>query len=222
LPSPAGIDAAEQGYKARTAYLDPRIVDEYENLRFAGPRGRYVWRREQRGVGAMVAAVGSAARVLDCPTGIGRWRPVLERLGPELIVQSDLSPTMLEASRRRERTGGVQWTGVQAEAERLPFADGAFDLVFCHALTKHLPLPTQAAVLREFARVSSAHIVCSFSVRRGLPGLLRRLRGQGLSRAVAPAWLDEAAAAAGLRVIDSIACTTPVGLERSVLFAKAA
>ncbi|MCW2497702.1 class I SAM-dependent methyltransferase [Jatrophihabitans sp.] len=204
-------------YKARTAYLDPAVVDGYEQYRFSGPRGRYVWRREQRGVGAMVALVGSARRILDCPTGNGRWLPVLRSLEPELIVQGDLSPAMLAASRAR----AVQpWAGVQAEAERLPFGDGVVDLVFCHALTKHLPQETQAAVLAEFARVSSAYVLCSFSVSQGLPGLLRRLRGEGLSRPVTQAWLEAAAAAAGLRVVDSIACTTPVGLERSVLFAK--
>jgi ubiquinone/menaquinone biosynthesis C-methylase UbiE len=212
---PAGLT-----YKARTAYLDEAVVDSYEDHRFGGRYGQYVWRREQRGVGAMVALVGTARHVLDCPSGIGRWVPVLQRLRPEVIVEADVSPTMLAASQAR-------WQGrlpsVEVDATDLPFPDSSFDLVFCHALTKHLPAELQARVLAEFARVSSRHVVCSFSVDRGLPGMLRRvreLRRDGLSRAVSPGWLEQAAADAKLRIVAQRACTTPVGLERSVLFVK--
>lgn len=206
-------------YKARTAYVDHGVVDDYEQLRFSGLLGSYVWRREQRAVGAMVMAAGTASRVLDCPSGNGRWVSVIQRLEPQLIVEADVSPTMLAAS--RHRIGGLPL--VQCEAERLPFEGGSFDLVFCHALMKHLPLDTQARVLSEFARVSSRHIVCAISVETGLPKLMRRLRERrqpGLSRGGSSRWLKEVAAAAGLRIVESRSCTTPVGLERSVLFAK--
>lgn len=206
-------------YKARTTYLDAAVVDEYEQLRFSGLLGKYVWRREQRAVGAMVQAAGTASRVLDCPSGNGRWVSVIQRLEPQMIVEADVSPTMLEAS--RSRVAGLPL--VQCEGERLPFGDGSFDLVFCHALLKHLPLETQASVLAEFARVSSRHVVCALSVEAGLPKLIRRvreLRHSGLSRGGSPRWLDDVAANAGLRIVSSRSCTTPVGLERSVLFAK--
>lgn len=207
-----------ENYKARTTYLDHGVVDEYEQRRFSGLLGRYVWRREQRAVGAMVKAAGTASRVLDCPSGNGRWVSVLNRLEPQMIVEADVSPTMLEASRNR-----VGLPLVQCEGELLPFAGGSFDLVFCHALMKHLPLETQASVLSEFARVSSRHVVCAFSVEAGLPKLVRRLRKlhhSGLSRGGSPRWLNDVAASAGLRVVQSLSCTTPVGLERSVLFEK--
>lgn len=206
-------------YKARTAYINHGVVDEYEQLRFSSFLGKYTWRREQRAVGAMVEAAGTATRVLDCPSGNGRWVNAIRRLDPELIVEADLSLTMLEASRRR--VGPLPL--VQCEGERLPFDDGSFELVFCHALMKHLPLDTQARVLSEFARVSSRHVVCAFSVEAGLPKLVRRLRNlrlSGLSRGGSPHWLREVASAAGLRVIASRSCTTPLGLERSVLFDK--
>lgn len=208
-----------ENYKARTAYLDSGIVEEYEKFRFSGLLGQYTWRREQRAIGEMIGIIGSAERVLDCPSGNGRWVPVIQRLQPATIVEADVSPTMLEASRSR----GEGLPLVQCEGEQLPFDEGAFDVVFCHALMKHLPLETQAKVLSEFARVSSSHVVCAFSVDRGLPKLVRRLRDvrqTGLSRGGSPRWLEQTAAAAGLRIVKSRSCTTPIGLERCVLLAK--
>jgi SAM-dependent methyltransferase len=207
------------GYEARTAYLNPALVTEYERDRFSGHLGRYRWGREQQAVTEMIDRAWQARRVLDIPCGVGRWVPVLRRLQPEVIVQADISPAMLTASRER-------WSGsfplARVDATALPFADGTFDLVFSHALTKHLPLALQARVLAELGRVSSRYVVCSFSIDAGLPGLARRLRGAGLSIGVSRAWLDRAAGSAGLRVVAARSCTTPIGLESSVLLARVA
>lgn len=46
---------------------------------------------------------------------------------------------------------------VLADATALPFADNAFDLVFCWELLHHVPEPWRA--LREMARVSRRHVV---------------------------------------------------------------
>lgn len=203
-------------YRARSRYTDQAVVDEYDDRRFSSLRGRHYWRREQAGVGAMIAAAGRADRVLDCPSGNGRWVTVLRRLQPTTVVEADVSGTMLRASAAREP--GLP--AVQCEGERLPFADDAFDLVFCHALLKHLPPPTQARVLAELARVSSRHVVVALSVDEGLPGLVRKvrnLRHSGLSNAVRPDVLHQMVADAGLRLVDQRSCTTALGLERSVL-----
>jgi ubiquinone/menaquinone biosynthesis C-methylase UbiE len=215
-------DTTEYAYVARTAYLDEAVVDDYEQHRFGSAYGRYVWRREQRAVSEMVSAVGEARHILDCPSGVGRWVPMLAELQPELIVEADVSPAMLAASRKRWQG---RWPTVEVDALELPFPDASFDLVFSHALTKHLPRQLQAVALAEFSRVSSRYVICSFSVEQGLPGFVRRLRdfqAEGLSQPVSPGWLAHAAHRAGLRVVRRRACTTPVGLEQSILFEKVA
>jgi ubiquinone/menaquinone biosynthesis C-methylase UbiE len=200
-------------------YLDTEVVNEYEARRFTGRLGSYVWRREQRGVGRIVGIVGNARSILDCPCGIGRWQPMLDLLNPGLIVEADFSPAMLDAS---GHFGEHRWPRVRSDALVLPFVDRSFELVFSHALTKHLPLNEQESVLRELARVSNRHVICSFSVRQGLPGFLRRVRHAQGSIAIPRARLRELAQEAGLRIVDSAPCTTPIGLERSVLFEKIA
>jgi ubiquinone/menaquinone biosynthesis C-methylase UbiE len=207
-------------YRALTAYQDDEVVAEYERRRFSGWFGQYIWRREQRAVGALVSEVGTADAVLDCPSGFGRWLPAIERLGPTTVLENDISLEMLEQGRR---SYNGRWPSVRTNAEHLPYQDASFDLVFCHAFTKHLPHGTQAAVLREFSRVARSHVLCSFSVRSGLPGLVLRLRERARgsrSNAVHRSWLERAAADAGLRIVRDRACTSHVGAERSVLFAK--
>jgi SAM-dependent methyltransferase len=83
-------------------------------------------------------------RVVD----FGAWanRDVLEiGCGPGLdllrfarggarVTGVDLAPVALDLARDCCRTAGVQATLLEADGARLPFADAAFDLVYCHGV----------------------------------------------------------------------------------------
>jgi ubiquinone/menaquinone biosynthesis C-methylase UbiE len=91
-------------------------------------------------------------RALEIGAGTGYFSLNLLRAG---IVQeatcSDISPGMLSALRANAERLGLAVSTEQADAERLPFADESFDLVFGHAVLHHIPdLPRAFA---EFARV---------------------------------------------------------------------
>jgi SAM-dependent methyltransferase len=80
---------------------------------------------EQAMVEPMLADV-RATRALDLGTGTGRNLPLLARTGARTVVGLDMSPEMLahcELSRRL----------IRADACRLPFRDGRFDVV-CSSL----------------------------------------------------------------------------------------
>lgn len=140
-------------------------------------------RRELAVVRAALARLGTRGAILDCPTGAGRLVPMLLE-GAERVVAVDTSAAMLaEAQRACERlaTGArVEW--VEARADALPFADGAFDTAVCHRLLHHMAdAEERGAVLRELARVATRGVVCSFSDattqkarRRQRSGLLPR------------------------------------------------
>jgi ubiquinone/menaquinone biosynthesis C-methylase UbiE len=91
-------------------------------------------------------------RTLEIGAGTGYFTLNLLRAG--LIGQatcSDISPGMLETLRENARRVGVEVHTQAADAERLPFAAGSFDLVLGHAVLHHIPdLPRAFA---EFARV---------------------------------------------------------------------
>jgi ubiquinone/menaquinone biosynthesis C-methylase UbiE len=66
-------------------------------------------------------------------------------------VATDISHGMLAALSDSARSLGVEVRTVRTEAERLPFPDESFDLVFGHAVLHHLP--DLDASFAEFARV---------------------------------------------------------------------
>ena len=75
----------------------------------------------------------------------------LARAGAD-VVSSDVSLGAARRTRERAARYGLMITPIVADIERLPFADGAFDLVLVHDGLHHLERPE--AGLREMARVA--------------------------------------------------------------------
>jgi SAM-dependent methyltransferase len=98
-------------------------------------------------------------RVLDYGCGHGMAAVTLARRGAR-VTAFDLSPAYLDEARRRARANGVAVDFVQADAERLPFADGAFDRVWGNAILHHLDLPTAARELRRVLAPGGVAVFC--------------------------------------------------------------
>lgn len=209
------------GYTARKEYLAEDVVQNYVRNRYSGTMGRYRYAREQQAVNGIIAQIPSSEveAILDCPTGIGRWLPNLAVLRPQRIVAMDVSPTMLSAA-RRVQLDGIAIDFKEGVAEQLPFESGTFDLVFCHALLKHLPANSQLDVIKELARVTSKYVIVAASVRRGPAGFIRRFRHAKGAVAVSRKWFEDVVAQSGLQIVAAKKATTPVGVEYSYLLRK--
>jgi SAM-dependent methyltransferase len=72
--------------------------------------------------------VRSGMTVLDVAAGTGNASLPAAALGAR-VTASDLTPELLEAGRRRAEAQGLELEWVTADAERLPFEDGSFDVV---------------------------------------------------------------------------------------------
>ena len=107
-------------------------------------------------------------RLLDVATGTGDLAIAARRLGPERIVAADVALEMVRLGVPKAAAGGlpIHWLG--GDAERLPFADGAFDLV------------TAAFGVRNFGDIPA-----------GLAEARRVLRPGGLFFVVVPDYVKE-------------------------------
>jgi ubiquinone/menaquinone biosynthesis C-methylase UbiE len=91
-------------------------------------------------------------RVLEVGCGRGIALPGLaERLRPSRLVGLDLDELVLDEARLRTTAAGVTAELVPGDVRRMPFPDGAFDLVVDFGTCYHIARP--AAALAEIARV---------------------------------------------------------------------
>lgn len=115
--------------------------------RLAAPLAERARRRRHRRFFAMTG-VGADARILD--VGCGRLglralEPELDIMGVDLVDQPDYPGPFVRAD----------------AAERLPFADDEFDLVYCSSVIEHVPPSRRAAFAAEVRRVGRGWLVQS-------------------------------------------------------------
>jgi SAM-dependent methyltransferase len=104
-------------------------------------------------LGAMLVqacGVGPGQRLLDVAAGTGNTALRAAAAGAE-VVASDLTPEHFDAGRRRARELGVTLEWREADAEALPFDDGAFDVVTSSVGAIFAPAQERAAA--ELLRV---------------------------------------------------------------------
>lgn len=84
-------------------------------------------------IARLLLALGPGDRVLDVACGPGNFtRAFAATVGPEgLVVGLDASETMLARAVADSAEGSIAY--VRADAEAMPFVDGAFDAVCCFA-----------------------------------------------------------------------------------------
>jgi ubiquinone/menaquinone biosynthesis C-methylase UbiE len=135
--------------------LVPTVYDfAVEHERIARLGGRLLWGADVR---ALYDSFGELARlprggaVLDVPCGGGvAFRGVPRGAGLRYAA-ADLSPLMLGRARAEARRRGLDVAFTNASVDRLPYADGAFDLCVTYNGLHCLPGP--AAAVAEMARV---------------------------------------------------------------------
>ncbi|MFL5781473.1 MAG: methyltransferase domain-containing protein [Thermoleophilaceae bacterium] len=126
-------------------------------------------------------------RALEIGAGTGYFTLNLLRAGVvESAVATDISQGMLDELSESAEELGVAVETACCDAERLPFDDDSFDLVFGHAVLHHLP--DLGAAFSEFRRVlrpGGRIAFCGEPSRHGdrLAGVPKRA-----AMVVAPAW----------------------------------
>ncbi len=154
---------AADGGRAGRSWWDAN-ADEYldEHGEFLGAAD-FCWCPEGlRERDARLLGEVAGRRVLEVGAGAAQCSRWLVGQGAHAVA-TDVSAGMLAAARGLDARTGVHVPLVQADARRLPFADGAFDIVFTSFGA--LPfVPDAGAVHREVARVLRPGGTWTFSV----------------------------------------------------------
>ncbi len=134
-----------------TRYHDA-AADEYDakwGIDFGEVGQRQVLGKLRKALGHEPERVADA---LEIGAGTGYFTLNLTQLGLiERATATDISPGMLASLRASARSLGLELATVVSDAERLPFEDESFDLVFGHAVLHHIPDIGRA--FAEFHRV---------------------------------------------------------------------
>jgi SAM-dependent methyltransferase len=131
------------------------VVYDYgvEHEWLARPAGALLWGTDTQGLYRTVHTLGvlpAGTAVLDVPCGGGLALRGLRRDQDVRYVAADISPVMLDRTRRQARRRGLPIEVVEADITRLPFADNEFDL--CVSFNGLHCVPDPALAVRELAR----------------------------------------------------------------------
>jgi ubiquinone/menaquinone biosynthesis C-methylase UbiE len=130
---------------------------------------------------------GRYGRSLEIGAGTGYFTLNLVLAGViEVATCSDISAGMLSTLEANARDAGVELRTELADAARLPFADGSFDLVLGHAVLHHIP--DLSLAFAEFERVLAPGGTLLFAGEPSRYG--DRLAGvpKRIASAAAPLW----------------------------------
>ncbi len=114
------------------------------------------WVKDEERIRRLVAAARLTGdeRVLDLATGPGYIAEAFAGAAGE-VVGVDLTDAMLAIAKERTKARGISNVSFRAaDAQNLPFENGAFDVAVCRLALHHLQKPLQ--VVREMARVCRA------------------------------------------------------------------
>lgn len=101
----------------------------------------------------------SGLDVLDFGCGHGMAAVVLARRGAR-VTAFDLSSGYVHEARKRAVANSVAIRFLQADGERLPFADASFDRVWGNAVLHHLDLARTGRELRRILRPGGLAVFC--------------------------------------------------------------
>lgn len=97
--------------------------------------------------------------VLDFGCGHGMAAVMLARQGAR-VTAFDLSSEYVVEARSRAVANQVKVAAIQADGQRLPFADASFDAVWANAVLHHLDVAVATKELHRVLRPSGVAVVC--------------------------------------------------------------
>jgi 2-polyprenyl-3-methyl-5-hydroxy-6-metoxy-1,4-benzoquinol methylase len=100
-------------------------------------------------LGAVLPSGALAGRILNVGCGTGGFNAVATAAGSRIVGMDADAEAIAICGAKRRKAGGAY---VRAEAEHMPFRDGAFDVVYCFSVIEHVA--SVDATVAEMVRVT--------------------------------------------------------------------
>jgi len=167
---PASPTATPTRIKEVNARYHDAAAEEYDNkwgIDFDASGQRQVKLKLAKALGGLDGARFGDGLEIGC--GTGYFSLNLLQLGLiERLTATDISPGMLRRLSATAEALGLEAETVETDAEKLPFDDESFDLVFGHAVLHHIPdLGRAFAEFRRVLRPGGAIAFCGEPSRYG-------------------------------------------------------
>lgn len=122
------------------------------------------WREQKIVAGMFELIERPLRRILDVPSGHGRFTPQLRAAASEGLVCGDISMERLEALVEAESAEGPPIETVEIDLFKpLPFDTGEFDLIFNFRFFQHIKREElRDQLIEELARVCKRYMIVSF------------------------------------------------------------
>ena len=146
--------------RAKQAWQSAESAARYRQSRHLVNSPRY--RREDAIITEWLRRLPPEAHILDLPCGTGRMINNITGLGFK-YTGGDISSSMI-AEAKKEAAGNPNVVGfVEADLEKLPFADNSFDCIIIWRILHHQADPqVRERMLAEAARVTRRWVLISF------------------------------------------------------------
>jgi ubiquinone/menaquinone biosynthesis C-methylase UbiE len=169
------LDRSADYRQAKEFYRDEAVARDYDFHRLGSRERRRRDAREWKTILRAMEHTEGVHTTLDVPCGTGRLTGRLAAQGYR-VVGSDLSLEMMGVARSKTEPDGDATSFVQADAEALPFRDGALDCVISIRFLFHADPGSRLRILRELKRVSRRWLVLDYRHRYSVRFLVWRIR----------------------------------------------
>ena len=169
------LDRSADFRQAKEFYRDEAVARDYDFHRLGSRKRRRRDAREWRTILDALEHTEGVHTTLDVPCGTGRFTGRLAERGYR-VVGSDLSVEMINVAKSKIEPGGNATAFVQADAEALPFRDGAVDCVISIRFLLHAEATTRIRILREMKRVTRRWLILDYRHRYSLRFQMWRIK----------------------------------------------
>jgi len=164
-------------YKAKKAYQDKEVVEQYDHYRFGHLKGKITNWLELRLMNRALQCsnIVPPARILDIPCGTGRLSLHLAKKG-YTVTAADISSEMVRLTKEKLESYELIGDTVIEDAENLSFSDDSFDAVVSLRFLGHTPPEIRLRILQEYKRVTRRYLILAYYNEVSFQNILREIQ----------------------------------------------